>query len=569
MIRVGCLILDCENIVEESYLTQLTKEYSVKSLYTYNTSLYKKYCENHKIDLIEVSSHRDYLKFRKYFYNQLENCFVEENKNTQSIFNFCKYALLFENEIIYHKIWLITQVKKKDDLDIIFFSDKSDLSKQERQTLLPCDIIKIFSKDPRPAFKSDTIEFFREKIRILRLFKHKKPITTNPRKTIFFIEHYDKNLSVGNFFKKNQDRYNNKIAIIQVNPNSFNNSDDLNFFSPGIICYLKSVIESYLWYLIIWLNLKFKTFDNNQALKKSILNSIRLNLFDIIYFKRYAYLLIKRTNMTLAASTTYSSIFSRVFSDVCNERNIDTVYMQHGLLECVEYMMDFKQKIINLWGMIYFPYLKDKETKRIILGNVLDYSKNINKTEISLNNLKNQYPINIKKILFFPSRTGGNLVSIADNIYMFNILYESIKSLNKKQKQFKYHLTIKLHPMDSNSSNAFNQNDNFLTITSEYDTKYWISKSDICIAANSTAGTEICYYLKPFIFFTTSKTLSIIQSYEIYNVGIGVDSLSDMEMALTNIEIKHNSSLIKNMKRFNNDFAQHFEMEKFEELLSK
>jgi hypothetical protein len=292
-------------------------------------------------------------------------------------------------------------------------------------------------------------------------------------------------------------------------------------------------------------------------------------LFELMYYKRYANILVKQTDIAIAMSTNYSSIYSRIFSEKCNTKNIKTVYLQHGLLECLEYLMDFKQEIVNLWGMIYFPYLKNNGTKKIFLGNILDCTKENKKLDIFSYGETGASVNSIINILFLPSRTGGNIVSVAENQFMFNILYEAIGELNKKVCENKYHLTIKLHPKDTKSIYAFNQNEEFLTITKQYDSKYWILKSDICVASNSSAGLEICYYLKPFIYFTTCKTVTIIDSYESYGVGIGVNSVKEMEIALKRIEENHRTTFIDKMKVFNEDFTKKFKLEEFEKTLSE
>jgi hypothetical protein len=563
------LILDCEYFVDENYLTEITQKFSVRAIYTYNSAFYKSYCEKQNIDLIEVSSHRDYLQFRKYFYYKLEKCFTQENKQVQNIFDICKYTLLFQNEIIYHKIWLLERLEKTDKLNIVFLSDKSDLSKKQRQSLFPEEVIKIFTKEPRRVFRSDILEFYREHIRRLKNFKYKKPIEAYANNSIFFIENIDNNINVGKWFKAVSSKFKNKISIINLNQNSPNHDTELNYYTPGIINYITALIETTFWLIKLTFTLKFKTFNNNRVLRKSIMSSLAPMLFELMYYKRYANLLVKKTDIAIAMSTNYSSIYSRIFSEISNTKKIKTVYLQHGLLECLEYLMDFKQEIINLWGMIYFPYLKNKASKRIFLGNILDCSKanknldNFSHSETggSLNSLKN--------ILFLPSRTGGNIVSVAENKFMFNILYKSISELNKREGNNNYHLIIKLHPNDTKSIYAFSQNEEFLTITNQHDSKYWISRSDICIASNSTAGSEICYYLKPFIFFTTSKTVTIIESYENYGVGIGVNSVKEMIIALKRIEEKHRTTFIDKMKVFNEDFAQKFELEGFEKILSE
>jgi len=563
--RVGCLILDCEDLVEEPRLLKLKNNYSVKVIYTYNKCIYKDFCEKHNIELKEVSSHRDYLIFRKDFFTRLQHCFTEENKLTRSLFDLCQYNLLFENEIVYHKIWLIEKVLKKTNYQVIYYSDKSDLSSEQREELFPKEIIKIFDNQAKPAFKSDYLEFYREQTRRIKHFSIKNNIGVKKADKYFFVEYIDNNIKIGRWFKTNSKELCTKTSIINLNYNSSKSNADLNYYSPGIRCYISSLIEASYKLLVIRWSLKFNTFENNKAFKKQLLQTLRPIVLDMTYFSKYAKLLIKKTAITAAISTNYSSIFSRVFSDVCNRHDIKTVYLQHGLLECLHYLMDFKQKSINLWGMIYFPFIKEKETKKILLGNILDCIKNIEK-ETYLRTDTNE---SIKKILFLPSRTGGNIVSVAENKYMFDILTNAVKSLNKKQNIIRYKVMIKLHPNDSKSHYAFDSNEDYVTITTEHNSKFWISYADICIAANSTAGMEICYYLKPFIYYTTSKSVTITDTYERYNVGLAVNTTIEMEKALTDIEYEHGKVFTQNMKKFNADFAQDFELEKFEEFVSK
>lgn len=560
---MSSLILDCDEQLENNSIQSLIEKHSIDTLYTYNPYFYDVHFAHIKIK--EIPSSKDYLQFRKDFYYELEECFTKENPKLSRFFVICKYPLLFENEIIYHKIWLINKVKKDSSKSIIYYSDKQDLTINEREEIFKNEnVTPLFLSKAKPSFRSSSINYFREHIQRLSGFmKNKQTIKEAEDREIFFIENIDNNIKVGQWFKKNNNCFRSKTAILNTNHNNLNNSD-INYYSISILYYIYAILKSELHYQIIKKSLKFKTFSSNSTFKQHMLLNIRPMIFDVTYFNIFFKKIARRTNIKYAISTNFASIYSRVSISIFKKAGIKTLYLQHGLLESEEYLMDIQQDYINLWGKAYTPFLSNKYNN-ILYGNILDYIKNRKKANI-YEKKTNKGKINI---LFLPSRTGGNIVTVSDNKYMFEVICQAINNINSKLKCEKFSLTIKLHPNDEIGESIFKTNVINPLVTKEHDSKYWINEADICIASNSTAGTEICYYLKPFIYFTTSKTMSIISTYKKYNLGFGVENTEEMTFAIENIEKEHESRFLQAMLKFNNDFAQEFEIDEFEKFVTE
>ncbi len=245
-----------------------------------------------------------------------------------------------------------------------------------------------------------------------------------------------------------------------------------------------------------------------------------------------------------------NNMFGRTFVRVANLNNIETLYIQHGVLATHAYDKAISNKIA-VWGEQVKDFLVERGTdpnKIIITGSpgydkLFNFKSDKNKIYQELNLDPN------KEIVLYTSQPFGFEISKENNLEIMTAFIKAVKNIPNK------HAVIKLHPAEHETSyksllKTFKKED--YTMCKETNIYELIDAAEILITQISTTALEAMILNKNIITVTTFLS-SAISPYGKSKAALEVSNLDELQSTLK--KILTDKELIKELEENRKKFV--------------